>query len=296
MTDIFSLLIPEFEKENAQWKAAAIDGSTYIIFALPYVQLQSVPDGYAFVDSYYVASNRAYFLRKRLCGILEKAGYETHVCEHSYKHLAAATGLGVRLRSTLIANELFGTRMALEVIGINGVFADEITVGELYREHPLSEKCKDCKICETLCPQGCIHENTFEYEKCTRHAQDNCFFADERAAKAAGTNLWGCDICQRFCPHNTHLPKRGLTEEEQELFKLENLFNAFSFGKKGCEPYRDILGGNYLRPSRLLALTINVMANSKNPEQYLPYVSKAECHTDERVKIAVERFKNEIKN
>ncbi|MBR6619024.1 MAG: hypothetical protein IKK85_01640 [Clostridia bacterium] len=295
MTDLFSILIPEFEKEDAHFGAISVDGSTYVIFALPYVQLQAVPDGYAFIDSYYIASNRAYFLRKRLCGILETAGFETHVCEHSYKHIAAATGLGVRLRSTLIANEDFGTRMALEIIGVKGVFAKEITASELYRDYPLSEKCRDCKICETLCPQGCIHENSFEYEKCTRHAQDNCFFSDEKSAKAAGTNLWGCDICQRFCPHNTHLPKRELNEEEKELFKLENLFNAFSFGKKGCEPYRDILGGNYLRPSRLLALTINVMANSKKPEQYLPYVLKAECHADERVKAAVERFKKEIK-
>lgn len=290
MADIFSLLTPEFEKENAQFKAVSLDGSTYIVFALPYTQLKAVPDGYAFIDSYYIASNRAYFLRKRLCEVLDSAGYETHVCTHSYKHLAAATGLGVRLRSTLIANEKFGTRMALEIIGVKGVFANEITADELYREFPLSEKCADCKICTTLCPQSCIHVSSFEAARCTRRAQETCFFADEAAAAAAGINLWGCDICQRFCPHNKGLSERDLTEEERQLFKLDNLFEAFASGKKGCEPYRDILGSNYLRPSRLLALTINAMANSKNPEQYLPLVLSAENHADERVREAVKRF------
>lgn len=292
MTDIFSILNPEFEKEKAQFRSISVCGNTYIIFALPYTQFRAMPDGYAFVDSYYIASNRAYFLRKRLCSLLEENGFETLQCKYSYKHLAVKAGLGVRLRSTLVANEKFGTRMALEIIGVKGVYSDEISESELFIPTPLSDKCSSCTICETLCPQECIHTDTFEWKKCTRHAQDNCFFADEKAAKAAGTNLWGCDICQRFCPHNRHLPERDMTEEEAKLFRLENLFNAFSFGKKGCEPYRDILGGNYLRPSRLLALTINVMANSKNPQQYLAYIEKAECHPDERVQAAIKRFKD----
>ncbi len=296
MTDIFSLISPILNNENAQWKAVSVDGSTYIIFALPYTQLKSVPDGYAFIDSYYVASNRAYFLRKELTKLLEAEGYETYTCPHPYKALAAVSGLGVRLRSTLVANERFGTRIALEVVAVKGVFAANTTAAELYKEPLLSEKCIECKICRQLCPQGCIHESAFEAERCTRHAQDNCFFADEQAAKAAGTNLWGCDICQRFCPHNKHLTERDMAEEEQQLFNLENLFEAFFSGKKGCEPYRDILGGNYLRPSRLLALTINAMANSENPQKYLPLVLKAENHPDVRVKTAVQRFKNTTKN
>jgi hypothetical protein len=83
-----------------------------------------------------------------------------------------------------------------------------------------------------------------------------------------------------------------MTEKERELFNLNNLFDAFWCGKKGCEPYRDILGGNYLRPARLLSLTLNAMMNSPNCEEYIPHAKKALTHNDERVRAASERMLN----
>ncbi len=287
---MIDLISKKLIASGAEFAEISVEGDTYIIFALPYVQLERPPEGYAFIDSYYVASNRAYFLRKELCAELEKEGFETFTCEHSYKHIAVAAGLGIRLKSTLVANEKFGTRIALEIIGIRGVFAREITKAELYKKPELQEKCVSCKICESLCPQSCISQTGIDPDRCTRRAQENCFFADEKSAAAAGEHLWGCDVCQRCCPFNKAQPERKMTERERELFKLENLFNAFSSGKKGCEPYRDILGGNYLRPSRLLALTLNVMANEKNPQKYLSLAKSAENHPDERVKKAVKNL------
>ncbi len=278
-------------KENgAEWAEISVEGNTYIVFDLSYNQLEAPPKGYAFIDSYYVVSNRAYFLRKELAGLFEAAGFETFRCEYSYKHIAVAAGLGVWLRSTLVANEKFGTRFAMEIVGIKGVFAKEISVEQLYKQPSLAKKCVNCRICEKLCPQKCLQDDKIDYERCTRRAQDNCFFSDEKAASAAGVNLWGCDVCQRFCPFNKELTERKMTEEEAELFRLKNLFEAFNSGKKGCEPYRDILGGNYLRPSRLLALTLNVMANTEKPEEYLPYAQKVKNHKDERVRKAAERL------
>ncbi len=291
MTDILSLIADKLNNSGAEFSAVSVEGKTYIIFALPYTQLETPPVGYAFIDSYYVASNRAYFLRKELASSLEEAGFTAFVCSHSYKHLAVASGLGFWLRNTLVANEKFGSRMALEVIGIEGVFAEEITLEQLYKSPEIAPKCEDCTICRKLCPRGCIGNNgEFEAERCIRHEQDNGFFGDDEAATAAGVNLWGCDICQRYCPYNKHLETREMTEKERELFRLDNLFNAFWAGKKGCEPYRDILGGNYLRPARLLSLTLNAMANAENRSDYIPYAKKALTHNDERVRAAAKKL------
>ncbi|MBQ7100518.1 MAG: hypothetical protein IJN81_02715 [Clostridia bacterium] len=293
MNDALSLVADKLNNCGALFSAVSVECNTYVVFALPYAQLEAPPVGYAFVDSYYVASNRAYFLRKELASLLGEAGLTAFECKHSYKHLAVASGLGFWLRNTLVANEKFGSRMALEIVGIEGVFAKEITLNELYKTPEIAEKCVNCTVCRKLCPRNCIGENgSFDKDKCTRHGQDNGFFGDEEAAKAAGINLWGCDICQRFCPYNSRLETRKMTEKERELFRLDNLFEAFWAGKKGCEPYRDIFGSNYLRPTRLLVLTLNVMANSANKNDYISCAERALSHPDERVKAAAKRVLN----
>ena len=293
-TDYFEIISTVLTQNSAQWKSICTDNITYTVFAVGYTQLELPPDGYAFVDSYYVVSNKAYFLRKDLTEKLRNAGFETVDCTLPYKNLAYYSGLGTALKSTLIANDTFGTRMALEIVAVRGVYAEEVKLCDVSKAPPQSEFCRSCAICEKLCPQGCITADGFNTEKCIRSLQDAAEFPDEAAAAAIGTQLWGCDICQRYCPFNKHLPSRAMTEKEKELFNINNLFDAFSSGKKGCEPYRDILGGNYLRPSKLTALTLNVMANCKTPQRYEDCAEKAQNHTDPRVRAAAERLANKI--
>lgn len=291
----FGLIERELNENGAEYKSVSIDGFTYTVFALPYIQLELPDEHHAFVDSYYVASNKAYFLRKRLTEILTENSFEVSDCKLSYKGLAAVSGLGIPLRSTLVANERFGTRMALEIICVKGVFAEVKELDSVNKKPVMNKICANCGLCQRLCPQHCFDGESFDRERCTRQHQENASFPDEAAAQAAGTQLWGCDICQRCCPFNKALPTRPMTEEENKLFDIRNLFNAFSSGKKGCEPYRDILGGNYLRPAKLTALVLNVMANSKNPSIYSDCTEKTKNHTDERVRAASQRLIDKIK-
>ncbi len=290
----FHIIETLLNENEAEYKSISIDGFTYTVFALPYTQLELPDENHAFIDSYYVASNKAYFLRKKLNEMLRENGFEVCDCTLSYKALAAVSGLGRPLRSTLIANARFGTRMALEIVCVKGVYA-EVKEPDLLNQSPVLTKiCANCGLCQKLCPQHCFDKDSFAREKCTRQHQENASFPDEASAQAAGTQLWGCDICQRCCPFNKTQPTRPMSEEEKELFEINNLFNAFSSGKKGCEPYRDILGGNYLRPSKLTALVLNVMANSKNPAIYSDCAEKTKDHADERVRMASQRLKNKI--
>ncbi len=290
----FGIIEPLLNENGAEYKSVSIDGYTYTVFALPYTQLELPDENHAFIDSYYVASNKAYFLRKKLTETLTENGFEVNDCNLSYKGLASVSGLGIPLRSTLVANERFGTRMALEIVCVKGVFADVKELDSVNKKPVMNKICANCGLCQRLCPQHCFDGDSFAREKCTRHHQENASFPDEASAQAAGTQLWGCDICQRCCPFNKAQPTRAMTAEENELFDIRNLFNAFTAGKKGCEPYRDILGGNYLRPAKLTALVLNVMANSKNPELYADCAEKTKDHTDERVRAASQRLKNRI--
>ena len=288
---IIEALLNETE---AEYRSISIDGFTYTVFALPYTQLELPDENHAFIDSYYVASNKAYFLRKTISKRLSENGFEVCDCTLSYKGLAAASGLGIPLRSTLVANKRFGTRMALEIVCVKGDFADPGEITLVNQKPVLTKICANCELCKRLCPQHCFDGESFDREKCTRQHQENASFPDEASAQAAGTQLWGCDICQRCCPFNKTQPTRPMTDTEKELFEINNLFTAFSSGKKGCEPYRNILGGNYLRPAKLTALVLNVMANSTNPALYTDCAEKTKNHADERVRTASQRLKNKI--
>ncbi len=290
MTDYNEFISAFFSRADAEWKSIAVDGVTYTVFALPYTQLDFPPEGYAFVDSYYVASNRAYFLRKELIQKLADEGFETVECTLPYKSVAYHSGLGVPLRSTLIANKKFGTRMALEIVGVRGVYAKEISAETVLQKPEMAAFCRSCGICESVCPRGCISADKFDRNACLRSVQESADLSDEDAANAMRTQLWGCDICQRCCPFNSHLESREMTENEKKLFDIDNLYKAFSSGKKGCEPYRDILGGNYLRPAKLTALVLNVMANSSDPGKYGKYAEECINHSDIRVQTAAKRL------
>lgn len=290
MTDYIEFLSAFFAETDTEWASVSADGVTYTVFALPYSQLDFPPEGYAFVDSYYVASNRAYFLRKELVKKLNENGFETVDCTLPYKSLAYHSGLGVPLRSTLIASKKFGTRMALETVAVRGIYAKETDIAKILKKPEMTAFCRTCGICESLCPRGCISADKFDRNACLRSVQESADLSDEDAANAMGTQLWGCDICQRCCPFNSHLESREMTENEKKLFDIDNLYKAFSSGKKGCEPYRDILGGNYLRPAKLTALTLNVMANSAAPERYKKYAKEMADHNDERVRTAAKRL------
>lgn len=290
MTDYIEFVSAFFSESDTVWESISVDGVTYTVFALPYTQLDFPPEGYAFVDSYYVASNRAYFLRKELVKTLNEKGFETVDCTLPYKSIAYHSGLGVPLRSTLVANKKFGTRMALEIVGVRGVFAKEISTEDILQKPEMTAFCRTCGICESVCPRGCISADRFDRERCIRSVHESADLSDKAAAEAMGTQLWGCDICQRCCPFNSHLKSREMTEKEKELFDIDNLYKAFSSGKKGCEPYRDILGGNYLRPAKLTALVLGVMANSNDPKKYENYAKECINHSDIRVRTAAKRL------
>ena len=275
---------------DAERALISVNGSTFLLLAAPYTQMAQPPEGFAFIDRYYVASNHIYFVKKRLVAELQNAGFETLDCPYPYKHLAAAAGFGVPLRSTLIAHPAYGTRMALEVIGVKGVYADEVDEAVLREHPPVHPFCAKCGRCVAACPQRALSETGIEPLKCTRSLQEKCEFPTVESSRSMGVNLWGCDLCQRVCPMNAGLPETPMTEAERALFSFDALFAAFTAGKKGCEPYRDILGGNYLRPVRLLSLLFRVIANSDRAGQYraaaLPYLD----HKDERLRKAAELY------
>lgn len=276
---------------NDEYREIISDGkSTYVVFALGY-RLVKIEAGYGYIDPYYEISNRAYNMRRELEKELSDRGF-TLEDAHTflpYKTIAGAAGMGTPTKCSLLANEKLGTLFALEIAAVKGVYTDKIVDLEGLEMPEYHPSCSGCNLCEKACPCSAIG-SSLQADRCLRSQQDREDFFSLPAARVSSYRLLGCDTCRRVCPINKAVPVRELTEKERELLDLDSLYRAFTGGKAARQPYTVFLGTNYLRPKKLLALTLNCMANSHDPEKYFEYASAQLENDDARVRCAAENL------
>ncbi|HOU09607.1 MAG TPA: DUF1730 domain-containing protein [Clostridiales bacterium] len=129
-------------------------------------------------------------------------------CDHSpidEPFAAAATGLGFVGKNNLLIHPLFGSWV---VIG-------EIVTGMALEPSAVQAGgCGSCRLCEEACPAGILNSRPFDKKRCLSYIAQCKGALDprEQCALAAGGSAWGCDICQRVCPHNLRAVKQPLRE------------------------------------------------------------------------------------
>lgn len=109
--------------------------------------------------------------------------------------LAVNAGLGVMGKNNLFINKDYGS----------WVFLGEIVTD---KEFPCSQKevsfCDGCDKCVTACPGNALTGKELIKEKCLSFlSQKKGELDEDTKRKIAATGcVWGCDICQKVCPHN----------------------------------------------------------------------------------------------
>lgn len=79
-----------------------------------------------------------------------------------------------------------------------------ITTLELQPDEPCLDHCKQCRACEKACPSGALHcGETVDARRCLscltiEHKGD----LSEWVGEVIGNHVYGCDECQKCCPHN----------------------------------------------------------------------------------------------
>ena len=116
-------------------------------------------------------------------------------------------------------------KAGLGIIGSNGLFITEkyssfVFVGEIITDAPIKceaheiKLCEDCGLCKKACPTGCdkigcLSAVTQKKGELTE---------DETSLIALNGSAWGCDICQKVCPHTQKAIKSGSVYSEISFF------------------------------------------------------------------------------
>lgn len=111
----------------------------------------------------------------------------------------------------------WATKAGLGFIGLNrtliipgkgsycflGVLAVDIDLHTEYHDMPLS--CGSCKRCLIACPTKALTPDGIDCRRCLSYLtiEHKGEIPDEYAEKM-GNRIYGCDTCQRVCPHNRH--------------------------------------------------------------------------------------------
>ena len=136
--------------------------------------------------------------------------------------LAYRAGLGFYGKNNMLINPDFGSFFFI------GYILCDIA---LESDSSLNKECDGCGRCIKACPGGALGDN-FCIEKCASHISQKkgALSKEEEKILAASNLIFGCDICQKVCPHNNITPKpmKEFTEDliySLSLSDIENLSN-----------------------------------------------------------------------
>lgn len=80
-------------------------------------------------------------------------------------------------------------------------------------------ECEGCGRCIAACPAGALGGRGTEVERCLSHLTQKKgeLSSEEAELIAAHPYIWGCDLCQRACPHNVGCALSPLPEFREDL-------------------------------------------------------------------------------
>ncbi len=135
------------------------------------------------------------------------------------RKLAYNAGLGFYGKNHMLINDDFGSYFFIGYI---------LTDLPLAKDKPLEKSCMGCNRCITACAGGALSDG-FCIDRCASHiSQKKGDLTEGEIAILKKSGLvFGCDICQRVCPHNniTPRPMKEFTENMIDTLSLEDIEN-----------------------------------------------------------------------
>lgn len=111
------------------------------------------------------------------------------------REIAVWAGIGWQGKHTLIIHPRLGSYFVLGVVA---------TTLELVPSDRVPDSCGTCTRCIDACPTQAISPYTVDASRCISYLTiERELTIDPPLAKAMGNWVFGCDVCQEVCPHNS---------------------------------------------------------------------------------------------
>jgi epoxyqueuosine reductase len=118
------------------------------------------------------------------------------------RELAQLAGIGWQAKNTMIINRRLGSWLLL------GGVATTLELGALPEEERSADHCGTCTRCIDACPTGAIAPYSVDGSRCISYLTiEHRSMIDPGLHTAVGDWVYGCDVCQEVCPHNS--PREG---------------------------------------------------------------------------------------
>ncbi len=201
-------------------------------------------------------------------------------------------GIPVKLRSYVdtgpVLERSFAVQSGIGMTGKNGCLivqgtgsyfflAEILTDLTLPADAPYTrDLCGTCTRCIDACPTGCIiPDHTIDARRCISYLtiEYKGIIPDEQKGQI-GEWIFGCDVCQMVCPHNTWTPEQNIPFGEPCLPEFMDLASIFNINEEdftnqfGDTPISRIKRNGFVRNSAI------VLGNQVNPDS-LPTLRRA---------------------
>ena len=254
------------EKERLGFKTSFevgdIDDKTFknseynsaIVIGVPYSKLNvdNRKEDEVYFSSVAVGIDYHIILKDKLKFIsdyLKDLGYKSFIGVdnniYNERYLAYKSGLGFFGKNGMLINDKYGSFFYIGIILTNALFK--------YGK-PLNKKCYECNKCINSCPTKAIKENYFvDGSKCLSYLTQKKSLTKEEEI-FINECVYGCDICQNICPHNSK------TNEIDAKF-----VNINEFLNMSEEDYKNIYERNssYWRGKKIIDRNIKLYIENK---------------------------------
>lgn len=164
----------------------------------------TVPPGHGRIARYARGRNYHDVIKRRLHTLADQLriaypGSEFRTCVDTApvneRELAVLAGIGWQGKNTLVIHPRLGSYFLLGVVA---------TTLELTPSQRVPDSCGTCTRCIDACPTRAITPYSVDASRCISYLTIERELPIEPSLQSAmGDWLFGCDICQEVCPHNT---------------------------------------------------------------------------------------------
>ena len=184
----------------------------------------------------------------------------------SERTFAALAGIGFVGKNSNIITPEYGSWVLLSLILTTAVF-------DVY-DDAQKGSCGDCRRCIEQCPTGAIREDrTIDATKCISYLTiENRGPIPEALRDKIGKWLFGCDICQEICPHNSRQKPCTLDDLKFPQIAGNSLCLEDILRIRTDEEFTRRFHGSPLMRAKRIGLLRNacVVAGNAEDKKYLP--------------------------